>query len=203
MFQRCDKLWNSNSICSIRLFCPPTNCVTIFYFFSNPFSWPILVEMFLKLNFTSYHFPPSIKSGLKQCGGTRRFFFCFGHPSGTIFLGMPIRVCLHLSKIIFTSSVGWRDTAPPFTRPKTAKALVQKLQIWLLTKFFRYIQLFLQDGVSENSILCLNWSHKKSYFHEFMIWHIRYADICPIVLLHLFNPKIWQVFCNCVFEPWL
>ena len=36
------------------------------------------------------------------------FFFCFSHRSRTVFLGMPIRVCLHLSKIIFKAQWGWR-----------------------------------------------------------------------------------------------
>ena len=141
-----------------------------------------------KIEFHIKSFPTIHKVWLKQCGGTRRFFFCFGHPSGTIFLGMPIRVCLHLSKIIFTSSVGWRDTAPPFTWPKTAKALVQKLQIWLLTNFFGFI-LFLQDGVSENSILWLNWSHKKVISTKFMIcWHMSN---------YIYSIQLFDEFCDC------
>ena len=52
----------------------------------------------------SYH-----KSVAETCYVVARdlLFFCFSHRSRTVFLGMPIRVCLHLSKIIFKAQWGW------------------------------------------------------------------------------------------------
>ena len=59
----------------------------------------------LEFHIISHH-----KSVAKTCYVVARdlLFFCFSHRSRTVFLGMPIRVCLHLSKIIFKAQWGWR-----------------------------------------------------------------------------------------------
>ena len=57
-----------------------------------------------------FHMISHHKSVAKTCYVVARdmLFFCFSHRSRTVFLGMPIRVCLHLSKIIFKAQWGWR-----------------------------------------------------------------------------------------------
>ena len=56
-----------------------------------------------------FHMISHHKSVAKTCYVVARdmLFFCFSHRSRTVFLGMPIRVCLHLLKIIFKAQWGW------------------------------------------------------------------------------------------------
>ena len=142
--------------------------------------------MFLKLNFTSYHFPPSIKSGWNNAVA-RDDFFSFWSSKRNHFPGNANQSVSPSFKDYFHELSGVTRRLRRL-RSATAKALVQKLQIWLLTNFFGFI-LFLQDGVSENSILWLDWSHKKVISTKFMIcWHMSN---------YIYSIQLFDEFCDC------
>ena len=109
--------------------------------------------------------------------------FCFAHPSRTIFLGIPIRVCLHLSK--FISKLSGVRTSYSFVKTKGAKIremtcdtislskeklpFVRKPKVW--GKKAWHVQNF---AINKNSIIFVQslWNFVKmiisggDYFHQ-------------------------------------